>query len=167
MFHYVVHDPLNRLTNIMWSLNDEPIEGIFEIGSDKSLNIASVRKQHSGTYRCTAETDHDTASATVPVKVIVNGPVIVSNSGDQDLFSGSTISLFCKANGIPAPEITWTFNGTDTKKTGEDLVIANADKWKDSGVYMCVASNQVGTSSKTMLTSGKIVVFTCVWLQIK
>ena len=47
----VVHDPLNRLTNIMWSLNDEPIEGIFEIGSDKSLNIASVRKQHSGTYR--------------------------------------------------------------------------------------------------------------------
>ena len=47
----VDHDPLNRLTNIMWSLNDEPIEGIFEIGSDKSLNIASVRKQHSGTYR--------------------------------------------------------------------------------------------------------------------
>ena len=34
-------------------------------------------------FRCTAETDHDTASATVPVKVIVNGPVIVSNSGDQ------------------------------------------------------------------------------------
>lgn len=34
-------------------------------------------------FRCTAETDHDEASATVPVKVIVNGPVIVSNSGDQ------------------------------------------------------------------------------------
>ena len=61
----------------------------------------------------------------------------------QVLFSGSTISLFCKANGIPAPEIHWMFNGTNTKKTGEDYVIANADKWKDSGLYMCVASNQV------------------------
>ena len=45
------HDPYNRITNIKWSLNDAPIEDIYEIGIDKSLNIANVRKKHSGIYR--------------------------------------------------------------------------------------------------------------------
>ena len=88
-------------------------------------------------------TTQDTASATVPVKVIVNAPVIVSGSEDQVMFSGNTISLLCKANGIPKPEIRWKFNNTETEKTGEDYIISNAIL-SDSGVYVCEASNQYG-----------------------
>ena len=49
----VSHGPLNRLTNITWSLNDEALDtkDRVEIGIDKSLNIANVRKKHSGKYR--------------------------------------------------------------------------------------------------------------------
>ena len=59
------------------------------------------------------------------------------------MFSSNTISLLCKANGIPAPKIQWKFNDTDTKKTGEDFIISNAIL-SDGGIYVCEASNQYG-----------------------
>ena len=68
---------------------------------------------------------------------------MINFSTFQVLFSGNTVSLLCKANGIPAPEMRWKFNGTDTKKQGEDLVISNAIL-SDSGIYVCEASNPYG-----------------------
>ena len=129
-------------------------------------------------FRCTVTTKLDNATATVPVRIIVNAPVIVNHSEDQVgpfmhpfflfcattyyflllffsrrekvLFSGNTISLLCKANGIPAPQIHWKFNETSTKQIGEDYVISNA-MMVDSGIYSCEASNQYGKTKYLIL----------------
>merc|ERR1719500_3983 len=64
-------------------------------------------------------TKADEESAEVSLKVIVNAPVITSHSPLQRVFSGSSLELQCDANGIPAPEISWTFNKTSTLVRGE------------------------------------------------
>ena len=94
-------------------------------------------------FRCTVSTKMDNATATVPVKVIVNAPQIQSFSGNQTLFSGNSLVLMCKANGIPEPEVIWMFNNTDAKVKSNEYVIANAIL-SDSGKYECIAKNQYG-----------------------
>ena len=58
-----------------------------------------------------------------------------------------TVNLFCNATGIPAPHITWTKVGSKKKYSeNESLVIDGVDK-KDSGMYMCRASNEAGNTT--------------------
>ena len=161
---------MNRITNVTWTKNEMPIQAGLkdqvDFGFDGSISIANVQKRHSGLYRylikivklvrlkifhptnifffrCTVSTKMDNATATVPVKVIVNAPQIQSFSGNQTLFSGNSLVLMCKANGIPEPEVIWMFNNTDAKVKSNEYVIANAIL-SDSGKYECIAKNQYG-----------------------
>ena len=49
----------------------------------------------------------------------------------------------CKANGVPAPEVFWKFNDTDTKTKSNEYFITNAIP-SESGKYECIAKNQIG-----------------------
>jgi hypothetical protein len=84
-----------------------------DFGMDGSVAIGDVHRRHEGVYRCTVTTLHDSASASVRVHVAVNAPVITTHAANaHDVFEGDAVSLFCNANGIPKPKITWTFNKT-------------------------------------------------------
>lgn len=135
-------DERNRITDIRWSKDGKKIEaGIddrIDFGYDGSLTIFNVQKRHEGRYRCRVKTQGDEESAEVPVRVIVNAPVITSHSPHQRVFSGSSLDLQCDANGIPDPEISWTFNKTSTQVRGELYGIRNAIS-TDSGHYTCSA----------------------------
>ncbi len=56
----VENDPGNRITNITWEKDGNPIsvssEDRFDFGMDGSVTIANVQKRHGGIYRCTATT---------------------------------------------------------------------------------------------------------------
>ena len=138
----VENDERNKITDIRWTKDDKTIEvGIddrIDFGYDGSLIIFNVQKRHEGRYRCRVKTQGDEESAEVPLKVIVNAPVITSHSPHQRVFSGSSLDLQCDANGIPAPEISWTFNKTSTLVSGEIYSIRNAIT-TDSGHYTCIA----------------------------
>ena len=138
----VVNDERNKITDIRWTKGDKKIEvGLedrIDFGYDGSLIIFNVQKRHEGRYRCRVKTQGDEESAEVPLKVIVNAPVITSHSPLQRVFSGSSVELQCDANGIPAPEISWTFNKTSTQVRGELYSIRNAIS-TDSGHYTCIA----------------------------
>ena len=84
------------------------------------------------------KTLRDGASAEVPLKVIVNAPVITRASEDQRVFTGTSLGLECVSTGIPAPDTEWTFNKTATSVTGEMFNIKNAIS-ADSGLYTCTA----------------------------
>ena len=57
-----------------------------DFGGDGSISIANVQKRHSGLYRCTVSTLYDNVSASVPVNVMVNAPVITKYSDNQVWF---------------------------------------------------------------------------------
>ena len=79
---------------------------------------------------------------------------------DLKLVEGMSFSIHCPASGIPKPLITWYFN---------DVVVQNSPKYeilskfnrlvvdqietKDTGQYMCVAENAVGSESESSFIS--------------
>ncbi|XP_014243930.1 neural/ectodermal development factor IMP-L2 [Cimex lectularius] len=65
---------------------------------------------------------------------------------------GFDIVIPCKATGLPAPTITWSWIGHPAKES-RFQVLENGDlfipklSWKDMGVYRCHASNEFGSDS--------------------
>ena len=56
--------------------------------------------------------------------------------------------MVCRANGVPAPRITWIKTGSSkVLGTGEQFVITNTSG-KDDGSYRCTARNELGDDSK-------------------
>ena len=143
MYNFRVdNDDRNRITNIAWTKDDLSlqvgVEDRIDFGYDGSLTIFNVQKRHEGRYKCKVKTLRDDASAEVPLKVIVNAPVITKHTADQKVFSGTSLSLECVATGIPVPETSWTFNKTATSVIGDDYHIKSAIS-SDSGFYTCTS----------------------------
>jgi len=152
----VENDERNRITNVNWRKDDKSIQvGVddrIDFGYDGSLIIFNVQKRHEGTYKCTVTTLRDEASSEVPLRVIVNAPVITKSSPNQRVFSGTSLNLECISNGIPFPETKWTFNKTITSVVGEEYEIKSAIS-TDSGFYTCTAKNSIGETKKTIQVS--------------
>ena len=87
-------------------------------------------------FRCTVTTKLEpdgkviTASANADVTIVVNAPQITDHSPNQIVFAGNDVFLFCKAQGIPKPEIFWSepkyVSNSASKLQGNDFVIRNA-----------------------------------------
>jgi len=152
----VENDERNRITNVNWKKDNKSIQvGVddrIDFGYDGSLIIFNVQKRHEGTYKCTVTTLRDEASSEVPLRVIVNAPVITKSSPNQRVFSGTSLDLECISNGIPFPETKWTFNKTITNVVGEVYEIKSAIG-TDSGFYKCTAKNSIGETKKTIQVS--------------
>lgn len=152
----VENDDMNRITRILWSKDDKNIqvggEDIIDFGMDGSITIFNVQKRNEGVYRCTVTTVRDEASAEIPLKVLVNAPVITKYSKNQMIFSGTSTILECIGTGIPEPETRWTFNKTITKVIGSTFDIKNAIS-ADSGFYTCTARNSIGETQRTIVVS--------------
>jgi len=152
----VDQDENNKITNIVWTKDDLSlqvgVEDRIDFGYDGSLTIFNVQKRHEGRYKCKVKTLRDEASAEVPLKVIVNAPVITKYSQSQKVFSGTSLNLECKATGIPFPETTWTFNKTATSIIGENYFIKKAIT-ADSGYYTCTSKNSIGETKQTIRVS--------------
>ena len=55
--------------------------------------------------------------------------------------NGDVVSLFCMAEGNPAPKITWT-KVADNSQVNFPLTIRDS---QDEGMYRCTAENGVGS----------------------
>lgn len=152
----VENDEMNRITRIFWTKDEKSIqvggEDMIDFGMDGSITIFNVQKRHEGLYRCTVTTVKDEESAEIPLKVLVNAPVITKHSKNQIIFSGTSISLECSATGIPEPETRWTFNRTITKVIGSTFDIKNAIS-ADSGFYTCTSRNSIGETQRNIVVN--------------
>ena len=150
----VDHDMSNRITNLEWTKDGERIspggEDRIDYGMDGSITIFDVKTRHQGVYRCAVTTVRDDAFAEVPLKVIVNAPVITKHSPDVRVFSGTSLELECESTGIPQPEVRWTLNRTVTMVRGATFPINAAIAGVDSGDYQCTATNSVGMTDRTI-----------------
>ncbi|CAH1270966.1 HMCN1 [Branchiostoma lanceolatum] len=124
------------------------------------LTIKEAQRDDGGEYVCTAinAAGEDSHSFTLiifgagrrKVKVDFGPPVVPSvtkHPGDTTVTKGADIQLECAAEGVPTPEITWTFRGkilpASSVNGHSSLVVRNARK-KDEGTYSCVAENTAG-----------------------
>ena len=76
------------------------------------------------------------------------------------------IRLECNADGNPAPNFTWTYNGTtgitelsqtsgsrytvETQTRGHSVLTVSGASYRDDGTYTCIATNKAGTDSTSI-----------------
>ncbi|KAM6456551.1 hemicentin-1 isoform 2-T2 [Liasis olivaceus] len=111
--------------------------------------IDNAKPEDSGSYTCIASNAAGEDAHTVNLTVYVL-PAFTELPGDVALNKGEQLQLTCKANGVPVPNIKWTFNNNiipaqyDGVNGLSKLVIERVSK-EDSGTYVCMAENLVGS----------------------
>ncbi|CAL4122494.1 unnamed protein product [Meganyctiphanes norvegica] len=118
-----------------------------------SLNISSINKELTGTYKVVAENSEGSVEKNITISVKY-GPTIMHISSTQNVSEGGSITLECHVDASPKPEIEWVREGYEFKakpvmhpdKNILYLEIKNASNI-DTGVFECRAKNGVGTGS--------------------
>ncbi|XP_034265503.1 hemicentin-1 isoform X1 [Pantherophis guttatus] len=111
--------------------------------------IENAKPEDSGSYTCIASNvaGEDTHTVSLTVYVL---PAFTELPGDVTLNKGEQLQLTCKATGVPVPNIKWTFNNNiipaqyDGVNGLSKLIIEKVSK-EDSGTYVCMAENLVGS----------------------
>ncbi|XP_059614618.1 peroxidasin isoform X2 [Phlebotomus argentipes] len=139
--------------NVIWSLNGSPLQlsQRHHVLSNGSLAIEPSSSADSGTYKCDVSNKYETISASAEIMVDVI-PRFVVTPENHTARVGEEVVLNCEAEGNPSPTISWehedgqqiVFTGR-IYLTGNQLHIRDA-KESDSGLYICVAENTVGSS---------------------
>ncbi|XP_055701010.1 peroxidasin isoform X2 [Phlebotomus papatasi] len=139
--------------NVIWSLNATPLElsvrrRVFPNGT---LYIHPSTSGDSGTYKCDVSNKYETISSSAEVMVDVI-PRFVVTPENRTAKVGEEVILDCEAEGNPSPTVSWEREDgqqivptTRFYLTGNQLHIKDA-KESDSGLYICVAENSVGSA---------------------
>ncbi|KAK1166192.1 hypothetical protein AOXY_G12747, partial [Acipenser oxyrinchus oxyrinchus] len=146
--------------NIVWQKAglDISSDGNYKISTDKKKNILeipSLQLDNKGIYSCKATNAFGTDICSCELRVI-DKPQFVKKLEPLPVAVGHIIRLECQVDEDTGVCITWSRDGKklhlsmDYKITFEEKVavleIPNA-KLKDSGNYVCTASNDAGSST--------------------
>uniref|UniRef100_A0A669AYK6 Heparan sulfate proteoglycan 2 n=1 Tax=Oreochromis niloticus TaxID=8128 RepID=A0A669AYK6_ORENI len=123
------------------------------------LTFTSVDSADEGDYTCKALNTHGEHTARVSLLVQSTLPQVQVSPQNTEVQEGDTLRLYCRASGSPTPKLTWLKNGGQIPPQARNdrtdigtLFIPNI-KVADSGTYMCVGSNSVGSNSAPIKVS--------------
>ncbi|GIY13520.1 hypothetical protein CDAR_68362 [Caerostris darwini] len=122
------------------------------------LEFSNIDLTHNGTYTC--EASNVAGKDTKQFIVNVNVPPKIQGGSDATFLTSiakSPLTMHCPVFGIPPPTVIWLKNGLpissgyssnyQISSQGTKLTIGNP-LLKDSGKYMCLATNSVGNASR-------------------
>ncbi|KAL0879485.1 hypothetical protein ABMA27_003232 [Loxostege sticticalis] len=118
------------------------------------LKISEVKKDHKGTYKCIATNilGEDSKEISIDIKY---SPIISSNDDRTlEVKEGSDATLPCEVDATPEATVRWetpygdaTMNSNKYRTDDHHTLRFNA-LWKDSGLYRCIAENEVGRTEE-------------------
>uniref|UniRef100_A0AAY5ELG2 Heparan sulfate proteoglycan 2 n=1 Tax=Electrophorus electricus TaxID=8005 RepID=A0AAY5ELG2_ELEEL len=155
---------------ITWSKLRAPLPWRHKIVNN-SLVLPSVGRQDSGQYICNATNPLGTSEATIMLDV-ETPPYTTVLPDDVAVREGEVIRLQCLAHGTPPLRFEWSREGGPlppaAEQQGADLQI-NLATPADAGTYVCVASNEVGSSKATakVTHSGRLCVLCTAPLSVR
>uniref|UniRef100_A0A8C9YGI2 Heparan sulfate proteoglycan 2 n=1 Tax=Sander lucioperca TaxID=283035 RepID=A0A8C9YGI2_SANLU len=127
------------------------------------LTFTAVDPADEGEYTCKALNTHGEHIVRVSLYVQSIGlgtqPQVQVSPQRIEAHEGDNVRLYCRATGVPTPKLTWLKNGgqippqarMDRTDIGT-LLIPNI-QMSDSGTYMCVGSNSIGSNSAPIKVS--------------
>ncbi|XP_028399387.1 hemicentin-2-like isoform X1 [Dendronephthya gigantea] len=138
----------NPPANVTWYK-----DGVQITKSEKNrqiLNLNNVDKKDSGIYKCIARsyTLADEKSIEVMVYYPVSPAILSLTTTPEDVVIGESVVITCEAIAVPLPSYTIIHNDTKVVSTRKTYIITIL-KYNDAGSYECIATNQLGKSSKT------------------
>uniref|UniRef100_A0A672H4F7 Heparan sulfate proteoglycan 2 n=1 Tax=Salarias fasciatus TaxID=181472 RepID=A0A672H4F7_SALFA len=117
------------------------------------LTFTAVDQADEGEYTCKALNTHGEHTARVSLFVQIQ-----VSPQNVEVHEGDTLRLYCRASGVPTPKLTWLKNGGQIPPQVRQLLpsltqIAQTFQVSDSGTYMCVGSNNIGSNSAPIKVS--------------
>ncbi|XP_017308854.2 carcinoembryonic antigen-related cell adhesion molecule 6 [Ictalurus punctatus] len=108
----------------------------------KSLTINQPNHNDTGIYSVvlTNPFSNVTQSENITVLYGPDQPVLEVSPTKAAFVSGETVSLSCRAEGVPPPSASWVFNGQPLPSSNGTLQLAHVQA-SQSGVYKCVLVN--------------------------
>nr|XP_043906003.1 hemicentin-2-like [Solea senegalensis] len=123
-------------------------KGGNEIGSPQRWT-----KHDSGVYVLKAENRHGTANHTLSLDVWF-APEIKEGNVSMEFTPGENVTLDCHAEGNPVPKVLWkntsAVNVMQTTGGHHGSIRVTVATSTNAGVYICVATNEVGTVSRSV-----------------
>uniref|UniRef100_T1IZV2 Nephrin n=1 Tax=Strigamia maritima TaxID=126957 RepID=T1IZV2_STRMM len=142
-------------------------------GNKAFLSILSITKDDSGNFTCFANNGIGDPSQMSTGLMVKFRPIMNTSPEFQKAASekGQRAKLKCRAEGTPQLTFTWIREGTsitlgsnnvkyqmNTVQTGlivaESELIVNEVKFKDYGIYECMARNEIGYASTEIRLEG-------------
>lgn len=157
---------------VVWHKDNIAIssEGNYAMKCEKnkySLHIKSLEVTDQGVYLCKASNSLGTVTCTTQLKVIKK-PSFVKTFEPVSTAVNVPLRLECQVDEDTGVAVTWSRDGKkvhqsmDCKLSFEDKVAVleiPKSKQKDSGKYVCTATNEAGSSSceATVTVQGKLL----------
>jgi len=141
---------------IVWYRDSKPLSSIPAVRynimeSNGSLMINYMRREDSGMFQCSASNEAGYTTAYTWLRVKTSIPILIQPPSNLTALDGKDATISCTAEGSPAPNITWFFNGGQISFSGriqilEDgsLLIATV-RSTDQGKYTCSRANEAGS----------------------
>ncbi|XP_033124237.1 neogenin-like [Anneissia japonica] len=141
------------------------IEGrLLETQMEGVFFVSSTVKEDAGKYTCVAENWAGRITADAQVTVLVP-PTFIEKPENVETTEGSDVTLRCRADGVPKPEISWKRLSYDIVANdkyilsdgGEVLTINNVDT-DDSSTYICEIRSPIDRTVETDYAAAEIQV---------
>ncbi|XP_071441355.1 interference hedgehog-like isoform X2 [Hetaerina americana] len=114
------------------------------------LRLVKISHGDEGTYLCKASNIAGSIPEVIIQLNIEEPPMIVREPVNTDVEEGGQVELECHAKGLPAPSISWLFNGESVendsliKVEGGKLRVQNV-QLRHAGIVQCFATNTLGS----------------------
>ncbi|XP_028416919.1 neural cell adhesion molecule 1-like [Dendronephthya gigantea] len=135
----------NPPATVIWYKNNK---NISEQGKERqALSFHNVMRKDAGTYECVAKshlTDRKSIEIIVHYKPIITAITIAPKTAKV----GELVNITCEFDGLPEPNIKIKKSGSDVVFTNKMHTIKDVKK-DDAGIYVCVATNSIGSDSKS------------------
>ncbi|KAG8434688.1 hypothetical protein GDO86_012880 [Hymenochirus boettgeri] len=122
------------------------------------LLIDQVERSDAGNYSCIFQKKRGEFQQVNYTVIVLEPPLIFRKIEDQSLLTGNSVRFICETGGNPTPNISWVHNAvlihpsTRYQTSGNKLRISSISM-EDSGIYQCLANNEVGSAqTSTRLT---------------
>ena len=121
---------------------------------DNVLKIKQVQKDRDeGMYQCMARNDLDTRYSSGQLKVLKIPPTFAKNPLYDPVYAAENgnVTITCKPEAAPRPNITWFFNGNKIGSGGKMIIYPSGNLFlksltkAESGQYECRATNKHGS----------------------
>ncbi|XP_053328822.1 hemicentin-2 [Spea bombifrons] len=149
---------------VTWLKDGEPLDHAVEQGVSirgSRLQISRIQAFHAGQYTCIAQNHLSEAYKTFLLSVQVAPKILRSEiPSERNIQEKQEVSLECKAEGTPAPQILWLKDGrpldpisTPNVQVSDDgsVLLLKSLQPSNSGHYICMAQNVAGEDTKVFV----------------